>query len=116
MTILLLVLALVFNLLAQTFLKQAVTGLRFDGVSLSFFIKIFASPQIWGGAFFYGISFLFYVMALSRGELSRISPVSQALTTVGVLLISVILFNEPMTALKIIGLLLLIAGTIILFL
>lgn len=115
MTIVLLVLALIFNLLAQTFLKQAVLEIKVDSVSIAFFSKIIASPQIWGGAFFYGISFLFYIMALSRGELSRISPVSQALTTLGVVLISVILFNEPLTAMKMIGLLLLVAGTIILF-
>lgn len=116
MTLVLLILALVFNLLAQSFLKTAVLGIKFDSLSVTFFTKLIASPQIWGGAFFYGISFLFYVMALSRGELSRISPVSQALTTLGVVLISVILFNEPLTALKIVGLILLIAGTIILFL
>lgn len=116
MTYVLLILALIFNLLAQSFLKQAVLQIKVDALSIQFFTKIIASPQIWGGAIFYGISFLFYIMALSRGELSRISPVSQALTTVGVVLISVILFNEPLTAMKILGLLLLIAGTIILFL
>jgi multidrug transporter EmrE-like cation transporter len=115
MTIILLILALVFNLIAQTFLKQAVTGIRFDLLSVSFVAKMISNPQIWSGAVFYGMSFVFYVMALSRGELSRISPVSQALTTVGVVLISVILFNEPLSITKVAGLTLLIAGTIILF-
>ncbi len=116
MTFLLLIFALIFNLAAQAMLKQAVTGIRFETVTLSFFVKIVSNPLIWGGAFFYGISFLFYVMSISRGELSRISPVSQALTTLGVVLISVILFNEPLGMLKIFGILLLIAGTFILFL
>ncbi|MGO4693580.1 multidrug efflux SMR transporter [Paenibacillus sp. 2TAB26] len=111
----LLILALVFNLLAQSLLKKAVLQINVDSISVEFFTKIFVSPLIWGGAIFYGVSFLFYIMALSRGELSRISPVSQALTTVGVVLISVILFNEPLTAMKILGLLFLIGGTIILF-
>lgn len=115
MTFILLLLALIFNLLAQAFLKHAVTGIKFDAFNLAFIGKIMVNPAIWSGAVFYGVSFLFYVMALSRGELSRISPVSQALTTIGVVLISVILFNEPLTAMKIIGLLLLIVGTIILF-
>ncbi|WP_240414718.1 hypothetical protein [Paenibacillus periandrae] len=115
MTFLLLIAALIFNLLAQTLLKQAVTGIRFESFNLNFLIKIVSSPMIWGGGFFYGFSFLFYVMALSRGELSRISPVSQGLTTLGILLISVILFNEPITMMKIIGVVMLIVGTIILF-
>ncbi|GLI09884.1 hypothetical protein YDYSG_59170 [Paenibacillus tyrfis] len=116
MTFFLLFLALIFNLFAQYMLKQSVMGIRFEHFNFSFIFKIASNPMIWGGAFFYGFSFLFYVMALSRGELSRISPVSQALTTLGVVLISVILFNEPLTIFKILGILLLIAGTIILFL
>jgi multidrug transporter EmrE-like cation transporter len=116
MTFLLLIAALVFNLLAQTLLKQAVTGIRFESFNITFLSKLFSSPMIWGGGFFYGFSFVFYIMALSRGELSRISPVSQGLTTLGVVLISVILFNEPVTMMKIVGILMLIIGTIILFL
>jgi len=115
MTLLLLVLALIFNLLAQVLLKTAVLGIKFETFKLEFITKIILNPYIWGGAVFYGVSFLFYVMALSRGELSRISPISQALTTLGVVLLSVILFNEPLTMMKIVGLILLIIGTIILF-
>jgi len=116
MTFVLLLLALVFNLVAQGLLKSGVANLRFDSINFNFIIKIISLPAIWGGGLFYGFSFLFYIMALSRGELSRISPVSQALTTIGIVLISVILFNEPLTMMKLIGIVLLIAGTIIMFL
>lgn len=116
MTFLLLMLALVFNLLAQISLKFALTAIKFESINFSFILKISSSPLIWGGGLLYGGSFVFYVMALSRGELSRISPVSQALTTLGIVLISVILFNEPIGMMKIIGIILLIAGTIIMFL
>jgi len=115
MTLLLLLLALVFNLMAQALLKTAVLGTRFETINLAFFMKVFSNLYIWAGAVLYGASFLFYVMALSRGELSRISPISQALTTIGVVVLSVILFNEPLTMMKIVGLLLLIVGTVILF-
>jgi len=115
MTLILLLLALIFNLIAQALLKNAVLNIRFDAFSFTFIGKLIANPYIWSGAIVYGFSFLFYVLALSRGELSRISPVSQALTTVGVVLISVILFNEPITMMKLVGLILLIIGTVILF-
>jgi uncharacterized membrane protein len=115
MTLILLIFALIFNLAAQALLKTAVTGIRFDSIKLELISKILSSPYIWAGAVLYGASFLFYVMALSRGELSRISPISQALTTIGIVLLSVILFNEPLTIMKIVGLLLLIVGTVILF-
>ncbi|OPH53108.1 hypothetical protein BC351_32020 [Paenibacillus ferrarius] len=117
MTYILLVAALIFNLFAQYLLKNAVNGNAFETNNMySILVKYLSSPLIWGGAILYGCSFLFYVVALSRGELSRISPVSQALTTLGVVLISVIIFNEPLTMMKIIGLILLIVGTIIMFL
>ncbi|RTE08160.1 hypothetical protein [Paenibacillus whitsoniae] len=113
MTLLILLAALVFNLLAQATLKNGITDIRVDSFNFSLLFKVIASPMIWGGGILYGFSFLFYIFALSRGELSRISPISQALTTIGVVLIAVIFFQEPLTQMKILGLLLLIAGTII---
>jgi len=115
MTLIFLVIALIFNIGAQILLKHSIAGIRFDTINYNSIIKLFAIPQIWAGALLYGASFLFYIMALSRGELSKISPVSQALTTVGIVLISVLLFNEPVTLMKLIGLAFLIVGTIIIF-
>jgi multidrug transporter EmrE-like cation transporter len=116
LTILLLIIAMLFNLLAQYFLKSGISGIRFEGFSLSVIAKISMIPSIWFGAIFYGCSFLFYILALSRGELGKISPVSQAFTTLGIVAMSVIVFAEPITTMKIIGVLLLVAGTIIIFL
>lgn len=115
MTIALLVLAMIFNIGAQYLLKNGVSGIRFDGFSANVLIKIFSSPYIWTGAVSYGMSFLFYILAISRGELSRISPVSQALTTLGVVAMSVIFFQESLSLYKIIGVGFLLVGTIIIF-
>lgn len=115
MTILLLLFAMIFNIGAQYFLKQSVVGIRFDGFNISLISKFLANYNVWIGVIMYGASFVFYILALSRGELSRISPVSQALTTVGVVLLSVLFFNEVITITKFIGLILLIIGTIIIF-
>jgi multidrug transporter EmrE-like cation transporter len=115
MTIALLVIAMIFNLLAQSILKYAVSEIHFDQFTMSTISRFVFSPLIWLGAVIYGASFFFYIFALSRGELSRISPVSQALTTIGILLISVLVFQEPLTVAKIIGLVFLIIGTIVIF-
>ncbi|MFM9328688.1 hypothetical protein [Paenibacillus mesotrionivorans] len=116
MTILLLIIAMIFNLTAQYFLKNGVLGFKFEGFDLYQLIKLFTLPSIWIGALLYGGSFLFYILAISRGDLSKISPVSQALTTLGVVAMSVLLFNEPLSLFKIIGILLLVGGTIVIFL
>ena len=115
MTIFLLIIAMVFNMLAQAVLKYAVTGVRFDSFTVDSILKFMLSPIIWGGALLYGGSFVFYIFALSRGELSRISPVSQAFTTLGIVFVSIIVFHEALTLTKILGLLMLIIGTIIIF-
>lgn len=115
MLILLLLLAMFFNIAAQIALKHGLNLISLDGISLHTIIRMVSSPYLWSGAFMYGISFVFYIFALSKGELGRVSPVSQALTTVGIMTVSVLIFHESLTTYKIIGLLFLIAGTIIIF-
>ncbi|CAH0121691.1 hypothetical protein PAE9249_04224 [Paenibacillus sp. CECT 9249] len=113
--IFLLILAMIFNIFAQITLKYGITAIQLNGISVQSLFKMISSPYIWIGAILYGVSFIVYAFALSKGELSRVSPVSQALTTIGIVTISTLIFHEPITAFKIIGVLLLVAGTIIIF-
>ncbi|TKH46154.1 hypothetical protein C1I60_03230 [Paenibacillus terrae] len=115
MLLLLLFLAMLFNIVAQITLKHGINVLNFTGISFQSLIKLSTSPYIWFGAILYGVSFVFYIFALSRGELGRISPVSQALTTLGIVAVSVLIFHEPITVFKLMGIILLIIGTIIIF-
>lgn len=115
MLIILLVLAMIFNIIAQITLKHGINLISLDGLKLQSMYKMISSPYLWSGAVMYGVSFVFYIFALSRGELGRISPVSQALTTLGIVTVSILIFNEPITAFKVFGILLLVAGTIIIF-
>lgn len=115
MLFLLLIMAMIFNILAQIMLKHGLNISNLDGIGIQSIFKLSTSPYIWTGAFMYGISFLFYILALSKGELGRISPVSQAFTTLGIVAVSILIFHEPITMFKIFGILLLVAGTIIIF-
>lgn len=115
MLIILLVLAMIFNIIAQIALKHGINLISLDGLNLSSVHKMITSPFLWSGAIMYGISFVFYIFALSRGELGRISPVSQALTTLGIVTVSILIFHEPITGSKVFGILLLMAGTVIIF-
>ncbi|RRJ62201.1 hypothetical protein EHV15_03990 [Paenibacillus oralis] len=115
MLIILLLLAMIFNIVAQITLKHGINLINLNGINLQTITKMLSSPYLWSGAFMYGISFIFYIFALSKGELGRVSPVSQALTTMGIVTVSVLIFHEPLTVYKIVGVLFLIAGTIIIF-
>ncbi|MEK3663770.1 hypothetical protein NSQ29_29900 [Paenibacillus sp. FSL F4-0236] len=115
MLLILLVLAMIFNIFAQIILKYGINLISLDGLNLNSLYKMISSPYLWSGAIMYGVSFVFYIFALSRGELGRISPISQALTTVGIVTASIVIFHEPLTGFKVIGVLLLIAGTIVIF-
>lgn len=115
MLIALLLLAMVFNIVAQIALKHGINLINLGEINLHTITKMISSPYLWSGAFMYGISFVFYIFALSKGDLGRVSPVSQALTTMGIVTVSVLVFHEPLTVYKIIGLLFLVAGTVIIF-
>lgn len=115
MLIFLLFLAMIFNIIAQVVLKHGVNLISLSGLNINAISKMITSPFLWSGAIMYGVSFVFYIFALSRGELGKISPVSQALTTLGVVTVSILIFHEPITASKIFGIVLLIAGTLIIF-
>lgn len=111
---LLLILAMIFNIFAQLILKKATVGIAFNSWNSGFFMQILMKPEIWLGAASYGISFFIYIMAISRGELSRIAPVSQALTVVGLVIASVVFFNETLDGSKIAGIVIVLVGVIIL--
>lgn len=115
MLLVLLLLAMIFNIIAQVSLKHGISIISLTGLNVQSLLKMASSPYIWTGAILYGVSFVFYIFALTRGELGRVSPVSQALTTLGIVTVSIVVFHEPITAFKIIGVVLLIAGTIIIF-
>lgn len=111
----LLLLAMVFNMGAQTALKYAVNAFPLAQFTAPGVARLLLSPLVLLGGVLYAFSFGFYVLALSRGDLSRVSPASQGLTTLGVVIVSVWLFQEPLTATKVVGILLLLAGAFIVF-
>ncbi|NQX66696.1 hypothetical protein HQN90_11220 [Paenibacillus alba] len=115
MTILFLLIATCFNLAAQFLLKKAITGVKIEITNLNSIVAILTNSYVWLGAISYGLSFLVYIFALSRGELGKVAPASQVLTILGLVAVSVFFFHEPLTIYKSIGLLLLILGVWFIF-
>ena len=115
MLVISLVLGMIFNIIAQVSLKHGINLINLNELNIHTLFRMISSPYLWTGAIMYGISFVFYIFSLSKGELGRISPISQALTTLGIVLVSIVVFHESITIYKIVGVLLLVAGTIIIF-
>lgn len=66
------------------------------------------------GFILYGISFLLYTYLIAKNDLGYIIPVSTALVYVGIFIASFLLFKEVFTAIKIVGILLIIGGVVLL--
>jgi multidrug transporter EmrE-like cation transporter len=81
----------------------------FDNHIMMTIMKMFLLPNVLLGLFFYAISTVFWLVALSKIELSVAYP----MLSVGYILlmiISYILLNETITVYKVIGTLLVVAG------
>lgn len=101
--------ALALGAVGQIFLKTGVNSLG-DGISAFFIIKsIFTTPTILLGFVCYGLSSLFYLVALSKLDLSYAYPMI-ALSYVIVALLSYKYLGEPLTVMSSAGLAVIILG------
>ncbi len=105
-------LAIVFNVLGQISLKWSM--LHFRNYSLSPFniTKIFnlvLAPFSIIGIFFYAISALFWMMALTKVELSVAYPML-SIGYILIFVISILLFNEPFKLVRLLGIILIVLG------
>lgn len=67
-----------------------------------------------GGIVLYGFSFILYTYLISKNDLGYIIPVSTALVYIGIFLASFFIFKEPFTAIKILGICLILGGVVLL--
>ena len=80
---------------------------------MALLIAIFSNPKLFAGYALYGMSTAILVVALKYGELSILYPVI-ALTYVWVTLLSVLIYNESVNPMKMLGLATVVAGVALL--
>ena len=101
-----------FNVFGQYSMKQGMRKfgeVTFDSNILMTIMKMFLLPNVLLGLFFYAISTVFWLIALSKIELSVAYP----MLSVGYILLMILsyfLLNESITLYKVIGTLLVVAG------
>lgn len=104
--ILLVIISTIFISAAQVFYKLAA-----DNFTFSF--QLIYNYNLFIGLILYGIAALFLILALKRGELSRIYPMI-ATSYLWVAILSMIIFQEAINSFKWIGIMLIIVGVAIL--
>jgi len=111
-TIALLILAVVLGVTGQILLKQGVSASgAITGVSKEFF-GIFLRPLVILGFLCYGVSSLFWLVVLSRTELSFAYPMI-ALGYVLVFFLSWVIFHDKVTWTRVGGLILICMGVVV---
>ena len=72
------------------------------------------TPYTIAGILLYGLSFLIYIYLVSKYDLGYIIPLTTALVYILIFTASFFIFKESFTAIKIVGILLIIGGLVLL--
>ncbi|TSC92867.1 MAG: hypothetical protein CEN89_385 [Candidatus Berkelbacteria bacterium Licking1014_7] len=114
----LLLVAILFNVIAQVVLKIFARGTHSagSGLDIATKLKVFlTNPLFWITLVFYGLSFVLYTVALSKIELSRAYPVSSIGAIVLILIISALFLGESLNIYKVAGIVLCLIGIVVIF-
>lgn len=103
MIYILLLLTILSNVAAQLILKRGVSLNSLSELNVKSIMGVALSPYIWSGLALYGLSFVLYMMVLSKSDLSKAAPITQSLTILLIVLISVFALNEPLGIAKALG-------------
>ncbi len=103
----------VLGITGQLFLKQGMGGIGRSGAAGgSMLMGIIKSPWVIGGLGVYGLGVLFWLLALSHFELSYVYPFA-SLSYIGIIVGSYLIFKERITALRLVGIAVIILGVLI---
>jgi multidrug transporter EmrE-like cation transporter len=105
-----LLIALLTNSLANIFVKLGASSYRETGSFSSFFFHCLKNFYIWLGLLFFGLSFVFYSLSLTKTKLSTAYPIMTGAGFIIVTAASILLFKENISFLKIVGILLIATG------
>lgn len=107
--------SVIFNVIGQFLLKSGVAQAELKIITLMSVVKTIFTPLVFWGFLCYGVSSIFWIMALSRQDLSFAYPLLLSLGLILVVLISWLVLKEQMTLERIIGILLVTLGVYFIF-
>lgn len=110
MTILLLVLAIIFNATANILMKLGAKQMGSVGVNLDSVKAFVTNPFIWAGLVSFGLALMFYTYVLTKMNLSVAYPLITSLGFLIVVSFSVFYLHESVNWMHMLGLVLVLAG------
>jgi drug/metabolite transporter (DMT)-like permease len=109
--------SIIATVLSQLLFKKGMVlagDINFSLKNILFLIKyIITNPFLLSGIFLYGVSFILWLMVLSRLKLSMVYPIT-SLNFILVVAASYFIYNEQLTALQYGGIFLIITGIVLL--
>ena len=108
---LILLFGILSNVFASVLIKVAMMPPR-KMPSLKDPLSVIANIPLWSGLFLYGMAFILYAAALRFFPLHVAHPILTSGAIAGVALLSVVMFKETLTLMTIAGILLIIAGVV----
>jgi len=112
--VLLIIGAIVLNVCGHTCLKAGMNQVGpFAGSVLGYAQKALTAPFVLAGLFSYVASVSLYMLVLARTDLSYAYPLLMSLGYVLIVLVSYLIFKEPFSAYKWIGIALILIGVIL---
>lgn len=99
--------AVLANVAGQTAIKTGV--MKFPALSLGNILPVIFSPYVFGGLALYGVGSLFWIVALSKSDLSFAYPML-ALGYIAILAVSYFWLGETVTPLRVLGVVLITLG------
>lgn len=99
----------IFGVTGQLSLKR---GMSAENSHTNLILKMITSPWVIGGLVIYGLGVIFWLMAMSRFEISYIYPFA-SLSYVGIVIGSYLVFKERLTRMRLLGIAIIILGVII---
>ena len=101
---------------AQLILRHGATKLQVDTLSMSIVVDSVKSVWIMSGLALHGISFFLYVYILTKLRLNVFYPIATGASLVLITILSVVVLNERLTVLQIVGLSIIMVGMVLVFL
>lgn len=104
--------SILLNVTGQTFMKLGANALKNIEISIPGLLNTFMNPWIIMGLGAYGISTIFWIISLSKFDLSVAYPFL-SLGYILVLIVSVFLFKENINELRVLGVVLIMVGVVL---
>jgi len=109
---LILLFGILSNVFASVLIKVAMMPPR-KMPSLKDPLAVITNIPLWSGLFLYGMAFILYAAALRFFPLHVAHPILTSGAIAGVALLSVVMFRETLTLMTVAGILLIIAGVVL---